>query len=379
MAEVITKHAPDITVTAETSGSSAENAALIAKHEVELAIVQNDIAFYAAQGESSHIEPASNLRCIASLYPEHMQCVAAPGSGIKTFDGIKYKPVSVGALDSSTLDNVNHIFVAAGFKYGELDVKFLDLADSGELLRKGELAAAFILAGYPTAAVNTLAGRMPIDLATFDDGLLNTLIDKYPFFVKDVIPAGTYTGVNHDTSAPAVWTVLACDAGLSDELVYAVTKAIFENLEELGSKHEKAKLISLNKALDGAVVITHPGATKYYDEKNLIKYYTVTFDPVGGSSVPSQTVSSGGNVMRPPVNPTLAGFLLDGWYQDADYKAAWDFNTDVVTRDMTLYAKWAFEGDGSGDKRGGGGCFAFSYFSYFLWLGLGILALRDRR
>jgi uncharacterized repeat protein (TIGR02543 family) len=93
--------------------------------------------------------------------------------------------------------------------------------------------------------------------------------------------------------------------------------------------------------------------------------YTVTFNSAGGSNVPSQIVSSGGKVAR-PTDPARGGYFFTGWYRDAAYSQVWDFDTDVVTSDITLYANWVSEGGDS--KSSGGGCSASG-------LGAGILAL----
>jgi uncharacterized repeat protein (TIGR02543 family) len=94
--------------------------------------------------------------------------------------------------------------------------------------------------------------------------------------------------------------------------------------------------------------------------------YTVTFNSMGGSNVPSQTVVTGGKVVK-PTNPTRGGYFFTGWYKDSDYNQIWNFNTGLVTSDITLYAEWVPEG-GDSKSSGGGGCDS-------LTLGIGILAL----
>jgi TRAP transporter TAXI family solute receptor len=206
---------------------------------------------------------------IASLYPEHVQCIAVRDSGVRTLSDIKGKRVSVGAPGSSTVDSVGAIFSVAGVKYSDLDANFLDFADTAERLQDGRLDVGFVIAGSPTAAVTALAAQKEIDLVTFEDALLDKLTKSYPFFTRGVMPAGTYSGVDHDTPTPALIAVLVCNAELPEKLVYNVTAAIFENLEELTPVHEMVKSIALDKALDGAVVEVHPGAAKYYTEKGL--------------------------------------------------------------------------------------------------------------
>ncbi|GHS89337.1 C4-dicarboxylate ABC transporter substrate-binding protein [Synergistales bacterium] len=269
LAQVLSSHLKDVEVTAESSNASAANINLIANHEVQMALVQNDVASRAVAGAKPFKAPVKNLRMIASLYPEHLQCITVKGNGVKTLNDLKGKRVSVGAPGSGVADSVAPIFSVAGIKYADVNADFLDFNNTAERIQDGQLDAGFVLAGYPTSAVMALAAQKPIDLVAFDDATLDALIKAYPFFAKDVIPAGTYSGVDHDTLTPAVIAVLVCDADIPEAIVYDITKTIFENLAELRPVHDKAKLISLEKALDGAAINVHPGAAKYYAEKGM--------------------------------------------------------------------------------------------------------------
>jgi TRAP transporter TAXI family solute receptor len=269
LAQVLSKHVPDVEVTAESGNASAANINLIAAGEVTMALVQNDVAFRAVEGAKPFKEPVKNLRMIASLYPEHVQCITTKASGVKTISELRGKRVSVGAPGSGVVDSLAAILPVAGLKYSDMNTDFLDFANTAERIQDGQLDAGFVLAGYPTAAIMALAAQKDIDLVSYEDDLLDRLTKEYPFFTKDVIPAGTYTGVDHDTPTPAVMAVLVCDSALSDDLVYSMTKAIFENLDELKPVHDKAKLIALDKALEAASINVHPGAAKYYTEKGL--------------------------------------------------------------------------------------------------------------
>jgi TRAP transporter TAXI family solute receptor len=269
LAQVISSHVPDVEVTAETSNASAANINLLSTHEVTMGIVQNDVAYRASKGEKPFTAPITNLRMIASLYPEHLHCVTLKGSGVTKLDDIRGKRVSVGAPGSGVEASVKLVLEVAGMSYDDFKPDFQDYAQTAERLQDDQLAAGFLLTGYPTSAIMSLAAQKEIDIVPLDEGLLDKLLKTYPFFTKDVIPAGAYAGVNHDTLTAAVLAVLVCDASLSDDLVYNITKAIFENLDELKPVHDKAKLISLDKALEAPAVPVHPGAAKYYTEKGL--------------------------------------------------------------------------------------------------------------
>ena len=192
IAKLLTDHLADVEVTAKTSNASAANINLIAGQEVALALVQNDIAFRAVNGEKPFKEPIKNLTMIASLYPEHVQCVTVRSNGIKTLSDLRGKRVSVGTMDSGTIDSVGAVLSAAGLKYAEINADFLDFATTASRMHEDQLDAGFVLAGYPTAAVTALSAKKDIDLVAFEDDLMDKLSAAYPYFTRSVIPAGTY-------------------------------------------------------------------------------------------------------------------------------------------------------------------------------------------
>ena len=131
LAQVMNSHVPDVEVTAETGNASAANINLIAGHEVSMALVQNDVSYLAAKGEKPFNKPVENLRMIASLYPEHMQCITVKDSGIKSLMEIKGKRVSVGAPGSGVAGSLSSIFSVAGLKYSDMNADFLDFLRRG--------------------------------------------------------------------------------------------------------------------------------------------------------------------------------------------------------------------------------------------------------
>ena len=269
LARLLTSHLKDTEVTARISDASAANVNLIAGHEVALALVQNDVAFRAINGERPFREPVINLSMIASLYPEYVQIVTVRGNGIKTVSDLKGRRVSVGTMGSGSIDSVAAILSVAGIRYADINAEFLDFTTASLRIQNGELDAAFVLAGYPAAAVTALGAKVDLNLVAFEEELLDKLSGEYSFFTKGVIPAGIYNGIDHDTPTIAVMALLVCDSGLSENLVYDITKAIFENLAELAPAHPKAEMITLGSALSGASIKIHPGAAKYYSEKGL--------------------------------------------------------------------------------------------------------------
>ena len=266
MADIISRNLPDVQMTAETGNASVANLNLIGTNQIEMALVQNDVAYFAYNGQMMFDKAYKNVRTVAVLYPETIQVVAMKKSGVKKITDLPGKRVSVGAPGSGVLADVQLIFRVLGYKFGDMNTDFLDFNNTAQRMKDGQIDVGFVVAGYPTASIMDLATLHDITLVEFDEELIDKLHSEYPFFVKHVIPAGTYKGVDKDTTTVAVQAMWVCDAGLSDDLVYRITKAFWENVEDLYQVHARARQITLDTALEGVSVPVHPGAAKYYKE-----------------------------------------------------------------------------------------------------------------
>jgi hypothetical protein len=269
LADLISRHLPDVQMTGETGNASVANLNLIGTHEIEMAFVQNDVAYWAYNGERMFKTPYKNIRLVASLYPEHIQCITLKGSGVKDIMDIKGKRVSVGAPGSGVQGDVSAILQVAGIKYADMNTDFLDFNNTTQRFKDGQLDVGFVTAGYPTSSIMDLATLHDIDLVSFSDEFMGELTETFSYFVKSSIPAGTYNGVDHDTPTPAVMAMWVCDADLPEDLIYRITKTFWENVEEMHKVHSKCKLFTLDTATAGASVPVHPGAAKFYKEAGI--------------------------------------------------------------------------------------------------------------
>ena len=266
MADVISKALSDVQVTAETGNASQANLNLIGTHQIAMAMVQNDVAAFAYEGKFMFQSPYKNVRAIASLYPETVQAIAMKKSGVTTIRDLPGKRVSVGAPGSGVQVDVSLIFKSLGYKYSDVNADFLDFNLTTERMKDGQLDVGFVVAGYPTASIMDLATLHDMTLIEFDDAMIEELHGEFPFFVKDIVPAGTYRGVDKDVQTVAVQAMWVCDADLPENLVYRITKAFWENIADVQKVHAKGQLITLDTALDGISVPMHPGAARYYRE-----------------------------------------------------------------------------------------------------------------
>lgn len=264
----IIQDATGIDSNAVTSNASAENMALIKKEEVEVAFTQTDIATYASEGTMMfNGEKVENVRGLGTLYPETIQIVTTAKSGIKSVEDLKGKSVSVGEAGSGTRANAEQILEMYGLTVDDLKSRNLSFDDSTTGIQDGTIDAAFITAGTPTGAVEGLAATEDVVIVPLDSDKIDSLIEKYPYYAKETITAGTYPSIKDDVDTVAVQAMLVVRSDLTDDLVYDITKAIFENTDKIG--HAKGKLIKTENALNGMGIELHPGAKKYFDEKGV--------------------------------------------------------------------------------------------------------------
>jgi hypothetical protein len=272
MANAINEFAKGVKATAVTSGASVVNARKLGDQEAEFGLLQNDVAYYAYNGvEMFKDAPVKNLRGVATLYPEVIQIVTLKENNIKTIYDLKGKKVAVGAPGSGTAVDALQILKAAGIDESNTDIRYLNFKEVSDSLKDKTIDAGFIVAGIPTAAVSDVSSVRDVQIVEVTDEIYEKLKEQYPFYVQVTIPAGTYKGLDEDVKTVAVLAMLATNAELSEDVVYEVTKAIFEHRDVLISAHKRAEDITLETALDGMSIPLHPGAEKYYKEKGVLE------------------------------------------------------------------------------------------------------------
>ena len=264
-AEMLNTHSDLIDASAVTSGASVTNARAIGTDECQVALLQNDVAFYAATGTNMFDEPVPQLRGLACLYPETIQFVVLADSPIMSLADLAGKNVAVGAPGSGTAVACEQILTAAGV-WTSITRFDLNFAEAVAAIKLGEVDAGFIVAGAPTPAIEELAISNAVRILDVPDNILAALSSAgYPFYVRQVIPAGTY-GMTSQAATVAVQAMLAVRYDLSEDVVYDMTKILFTQLEELRTAHTKGNEVTLETALDGMSLVLHPGAVKYYRE-----------------------------------------------------------------------------------------------------------------
>jgi uncharacterized protein len=268
MAEAWTAEIDGLTVTAESTGASVVNVRLIQGDEAELALVQNDIAFYAVNGDEMFEGDAQGANMgFAMLYPEVIQIVTLADRDISTVDDLAGQRVAVGAPGSGTEANARQILGVHGITYDDISEQFLPFGEAVDALRDGSIDAAFLTAGIPTAAVIDLDATHDFALVSISQERAEEIAEQYPFYTPFTIPADTYGDLDEDVSTVTVQAMIVVSADLDDDLVENMLTVLFDDatLQTLCDTHVRGCDVSLDTALDGMPIDLHPGAETFYN------------------------------------------------------------------------------------------------------------------
>ncbi len=272
LSQIYAKTIPDAKTTVQVTKASAENLNLLQAGKGEVAFTLGDAFSDAWKGETEagFKAPLNKLRTLAAIYPNYIQIVASADAGIKTLSDLKGKRVAVGAPKSGTELNARAIFKAAGMGYQDFaKVEYLPFGESVELIKNRQLDATLISAGLGVAAVRDLATAVKIVIVPIPADVVAKIGD--PAYQPSTIPANTYAGQESAVPTVAIQNFLATHEGVAAETVYKMTKALFENLDQMVAAHGAAKAIKLENAAKAPPAPLHPGAERYYREKGLIQ------------------------------------------------------------------------------------------------------------
>ncbi|HEY7943744.1 MAG: TAXI family TRAP transporter solute-binding subunit [Burkholderiales bacterium] len=272
LANAVAKAMPQVKTSVQATKGAAENLNLLQADRGEIAFAPGDLLSDAWKGseEAGFRTPLKKLRGIATLYPNYIQVVARADSGIRRLADLQGKRVSVGALKSPTELDARAIFGAAGLSYKDFaKVEYLPLGESIELLKNRQIDAMLLSASLGMSAIRDLAAAMDIVVVPIPPDMIKKTND--PAYLPGIIPAHTYRGQNADLPAAVVENYLVTQAGVSNDVVYNITKALWANVDQMAAAHAAAKAIDRRHPLEGMPVPLHPGAQQYYEEVGLLK------------------------------------------------------------------------------------------------------------
>ena len=272
-ANLFNKKVPGVRVIAESTAASEENFHYVLRKKMDMGLISIHV-----------IEPAlekkmdlSGVRLVCLGHTSDRHWFVRKDSPIKTISDFRGKRVALGSPGSGTLVSSKMELGAAG-KLGLEDFKpaYLSFTESITAIKDGTVDVGVISAGYPVASLLDLARTVPIRLIPYTEQELKAIMDAHPFYVKVVIPAGTYQGIDSDTLTRGIVTAIFCRQEMTEDLVYQMMKALYDNPKEKDVIHPQARQWNLENMFRGAEYTTkyipfHSGAVKYLKEKGAWK------------------------------------------------------------------------------------------------------------
>lgn len=262
-------------VTVESTGGSVFNINAVLSGDIEFGIAQSDRQYEAWEGTSDWASagPRKDLRVVCALHPESITLMAAEDAGIRTIYDLKGKRVNIGDPGSGNRGNAIDALANAGLNW-ETDIRAeqLKAVESAKLLQDGRIDAYFYTVGHPNGSVmEATAGTRKVRFVPIEN--VDDLIAKYPFYAKSTIPISMYPNAANtsDVVTYGVKATLITSAKVPEDIVYAVTKEIFENLEAFKALHPSLAVLTKENMLEGNSAPYHDGAIKYFKEAGLMK------------------------------------------------------------------------------------------------------------
>ncbi len=263
----------NIRCTVESTGGSVFNVNAVMAGDLEFGVVQSDRQYQAMKGEAEWKDkgPQADLRAVFSIHPESVTLVAAVDSGVKDIADLKGKKVNIGNPGSGQRQNSIDALEAVGLNYeSDLNAEGVKAAEAPGLLQDGRIDAFFYTVGHPSGAIKeATAGARKVAFVTITG--IDGLLAKYPYYAKSFVPVKLYPGAANDADAETfgVKATFVTSAKVPEDVVYAVTKEVFENFEDFKKLHPAYAVLTKEGMLEGLSAEIHPGAMKYYKEAGL--------------------------------------------------------------------------------------------------------------
>lgn len=268
---------PGLIAIAQSTTASVFNNAAVQNGELEAGLAAADVtrSMYLGEGKFEG-KPHPKLRIVANLFPEDLHLVLPKGASINDLGDLKGKRVGIAQAGSGTQVAVLQMLEAWGVTRDNMNEAELNNSQSAERLADGQLDGYFYAAGWPVAAMVQLASTKGMSLHSFSKRDLKKINGIIPAYIPSKIPGGVYEGIDQDTFTPAVSALLVVSSDLSEDLVYGITKALWnKNTRKLlDNGHAKGKQITADTALDGIAALgvpLHAGAEKFYKEAGLMR------------------------------------------------------------------------------------------------------------
>jgi hypothetical protein len=269
MADIITNKV-GVQTTAQITGGAIENNILINNGSNDIAITIGFMAYFARNGMPPYKAKLENIMGLFSgLSKGVFQVVVSKNSPIKSIKDLQGKKVSLGPAGGGAITVFLQVIQSYGFNEKQFQPVYTSYEQSADALSDGNLDAILVHAAAPTPALIQLAAtKKPTRFLAIDDNTMKELVKKHPYMIPITLGKEMY---KTDEPVKTFYTanVVVVKKDLDADLVYRITKALFENLEKIRTSHPSVAELDLESAVQGMPIPYHPGALKYFAEKGL--------------------------------------------------------------------------------------------------------------
>jgi TRAP transporter TAXI family solute receptor len=259
----------------ESTGGSVYNVNTIRQGELDFGVVQSDVQYNALKGQGQEFEGQGafdDLRAVFALHPEPFTVVARADAGIESFDDLKGKRVNIGNPGSGQRSTMEVLMQAKGWTMDDFALASeLKSAEQSQALSDNNVDAIVFTVGHPNGSIQEATTTTDARLVPVTGPEVDKLVGDNPYYSKATIPGGMYRGSPDDVETFGVRATFVTSAEVTDEVVYEVTKAVFENFDDFKQLHPAFANLQKEEMVTQALSAPlHPGAEKYFKEAGLL-------------------------------------------------------------------------------------------------------------
>ncbi|MCG6657939.1 TAXI family TRAP transporter solute-binding subunit [Halomonas campisalis] len=260
-----------VRATVEATGGSAFNARALAAGELDMALAQSDVVFQAYEGQAGFEgEAVPQLRTMMGLHAEPLHLVCDRDAGVDSVRDIVGKRVNIGNPGSGIRFTVEQALEALDISLEDFNAHNLTAPEGVDFLRDGRVDCFFYTIGIGGAALQDISTTRDVVFVPMDEPEFEALVEEFPYFAFTEVPANTYRGQEEDITLFGVKALFVTTTDLDEEVVYGITKAILDNLEDFTKIHPALNFLTAEDFLTGLGAPLHEGAERAYQEAGLL-------------------------------------------------------------------------------------------------------------
>ena len=261
LSSLVTQHLDGVSMVPIVTRGAVENPRLIARGDIELALTNADLAYFAYDGQRPYGEPL-NILAAGALHPSVLHLISRADGEISTFEQLEGKRIALGAAGGPTVSLARLLLEAHGMSLDDVVPSFLSYSDGFSQLGDGNIDAAFALAGYPAAGVLQTRATQDLSFIQIDSEIMAQFIIENPYYYLVDMPKEVYD-TNMGSTLLAVPNILIVSGNADADFVFDIVGSIYGNLQQLQQTNAIAQQIDLSQ-IEHLPIPLHPGASQYF-------------------------------------------------------------------------------------------------------------------